>query len=58
MSSLGVFALCAGALALLLLVAPAVRAHGRAAEEMTEQGHKVTRDRPEFRKPPHEGDLL
>ena len=57
-SSLGVFALCVAAIVLLVVVAPAVRTHGRAAEQMTDMGHKVTRERAEFRRPPDEGDLL
>ena len=58
MSSWGVFGLCVAALVLLVLVAPAVRSYGRAAEISTEMGHKVTKDRPEFRRPPDEGGLL
>jgi hypothetical protein len=53
-----IFLLCVVAVVLMLLVAPAVRAHGRNAEEMTDAGHKVRRDAPEFRKPPDEGGLL
>ena len=57
-SSLGVLALCLTGFVLLLLVGPAVRNFGRAAEQVTDMGHKITKDRPEFRKPPDEGDLL
>lgn len=58
MSDLGVGALCVAGLVLMVLVAPAVRSFGRAAEISTEMGHKVTKDRPEFRRPPDEGGLL
>jgi hypothetical protein len=58
MSSLGVFALCVAGIVLLVLVGPAVTNFGRAAEKMTDMGHRVDHDRPEFRKPPDEGNLL
>ncbi len=58
MSTWGVFGLCVFAIVLMVLVAPAVRSYGRAAEQVTDMGHKVTKDRPEFRKPPDEGSLL
>lgn len=59
MSSWGVFGLCAAAFVLLVLVGPAVRSFGRAAEMTTDMGHKVsTKDRPEFRRPPDQGSLL
>ena len=58
MSSLGVGALSLAGFVLLVLVAPAVRSFGRAAEISTDMGHKVTTDRPEFRRPPDEGSLL
>jgi hypothetical protein len=58
MSSLGVFALCVAGFVLLVLVGPAVSNFGRAAEQVTDMGHKVTKDRPEFRRPPDEGGLL
>lgn len=58
MSNLGVGALCLAAFVLMILVAPAVRSFGRAAEQVTEMGHNVTKDRPEFRKPRDEGNLL
>ncbi len=58
MSTWGVFGLCVLGFVLMVLVAPAVRSYGRAAEQVTDMGHKVTADRPEFRKPPDEGSLL
>jgi hypothetical protein len=58
MSTLGVFAICVLGFVLMVLVAPSVRSFGRAAEEMTDMGHKVGRDAPEFRKPTDEGRLL
>ena len=57
-SSWGVFGICLAGFVLLMLVGPAVRNFGRAAEQVTDMGHKITKDRPEFRKPPNEGDLL
>lgn len=57
-STPGVFALCVAAIVLLVLVAPGVRNFGRAAEQVTDMGHKVTSDRPEFKRPPDEGGLL
>ena len=58
MSSFGVFALCVPGFVLLVLVGSAVSNFGRAAEQISESGHKITRDRPEFSKPPDEGRLL
>ncbi len=58
MSNLGVGALCLAGFVLMVLVGPAVRSYGRAAEQVTDMGHKVTKDRPEFRRPPDEGNLL
>ena len=58
MSSWAVFGLCVAGIVLLVLVGPAVSNFGRAAEQVTDMGHKVTKDRPEFGRPPDEGNLL
>ena len=57
-STLTVLAFCVAGLVLAVLVGGGVRAFGRTAETMTEQGNKVRAEPPGFRRPPDEGGLL
>jgi hypothetical protein len=57
-STLGAVGLSLAAVAALVAVGWALAPFGRTAERFTEQGHTVSTDRPEFRRPPDEGGLL
>jgi hypothetical protein len=57
-STLGAIGLSLVAVAGLVAAGWALAPFGRAAERFTDQGHTVSTDRPEFRRPPDEGGLL